>query len=245
MAGAADAARGAHREHAGRLDHQELRPAARARRDHHGRGRDAGGAQPHRPAGRRRSAEIRRVYSHPVALAQCERFLREHPEMEAVAAYDTAGSVKMIVGGRPARRGGHRRRRRRPGLGRPDPGGRDRERPPELHPFRRHHPPRSTRRRRPAPAPRPGEPKTSIVFRTAHRPGGLHQALAAFAERGVNLTKIESRPILGRPWEYSFYLDFLGDPADPAIGPGARRAARLGRERAHPGHLPARRDALT
>ena len=62
--------------------------------------------------------DIRRVYSHPVALAQCERFLREHPELEAVVAYDTAGSVKMIMEAGQPRRGGHRRRKRGPGLGR-------------------------------------------------------------------------------------------------------------------------------
>ena len=62
------------------------------------------------------------------------------------------------------------------------------------------------------------------MFRISHRPGGLHQALAAFAEEQVNLTKIESRPIPGRPWEYFFYLDFLGDPAE---APVARALDRL------------------
>jgi prephenate dehydratase len=160
--------------------------------------------------------QIRRVYSHPVALAQCERFLREHPQMEAVAAYDTAGSVKLMVeAGRrdEAAIAGEMAARAwraqimmagiesdpqnftrfvvitRPDHTPPTPGGRGVT----------------------------GELKTSLVFRTAHRPGGLHTALAAFAERSVNLTKIESRPIPGRPWEYSFYLDFIGDPADQPI----------------------------
>jgi prephenate dehydratase len=161
-------------------------------------------------------AQVRRVYSHPVALAQCERFLREHPEMEAVAAYDTAGSVKQIVeAGRPeeaAIAGEAAARTWRaeilvPGI---------ESDPQNFTRFvvitRPDHAPAEPTRRSGA-----GEPKTSIVFRTAHRPGGLHRALAAFAECGVNLTKLESRPILGRPWEYSFYLDFMGDPADRAI----------------------------
>jgi prephenate dehydratase len=161
-------------------------------------------------------AAIRRVYSHPVALAQCERFLREHSDMEAVAAYDTAGSVKMIME-----------------AGRPDQAaiagdGAARTWGAQILTSGIESDPQNfTRfvvvtRADALPPPRAGgatpvQPKTSIVFRTAHRPGGLHQALAAFAERGVNLTKIESRPILGRPWEYSFYLDFLGDAAEPAI----------------------------
>jgi prephenate dehydratase len=69
------------------------------------------------------------------------------------------------------------------------------------------------------------ERKTSIVFRIANKPGGLYRALAAFAEDHIDLTKIESRPIPGRPFEYSFYLDLLGDRAD---APVARALGRLG-----------------
>jgi prephenate dehydratase len=164
--------------------------------------------------------EIRRVHSHPAALAQCERFLREHPAMEAVAAYDTAGSVKMVV------EAGHRHEAAIAGADAAVAWGAEilaAEIESDPHNFTRFviviRPDQARPRELaadPTRAPRRSR-KTSLVFRTAHRPGGLHAALAAFAERGVNLTKIESRPIPGRPWEYSFYLDLLGDPAEPAV----------------------------
>jgi prephenate dehydratase len=165
-------------------------------------------------------AEIRRVYSHPVALAQCERFLREHPQIEAVAAYDTAGSVKQIM------EAGRREEAAIAGASaatvfaaaivlagiESNPQNFTRffvVTTPALAP--------GFAARTGQPEAVAGPPKTSLVFRTSHRPGGLHAALRAFAEESINLTKIESRPIPGRPFEYSFYLDLLGDPADARV----------------------------
>jgi prephenate dehydratase len=165
-------------------------------------------------------AEIRRVYSHPVALAQCERFLREHPSIEAVAAYDTAGSVKMVME-----------------AGRRDEAAIAAASAAEVYgatilvPGVESNPQNFTRFLIVARTDRAGavqsraaalanvanEIKTSVVLSIGHRPGGLYHALAAFADEGINLTKIESRPIPGKPFEYWFYLDFIGRPEQAPV----------------------------
>jgi prephenate dehydratase len=160
-------------------------------------------------------SQLRRVHSHPVALAQCERFLRANPQLEVCPAYDTAGSVKMIVDagtGEDAAIAGAtaaavygadvvvesiednpQNFTRFLLLCRPD-------RAAEI---------KTTVKN--------DQRKTSIVFRVANKPGGLFRSLAAFALRDIDLTKIESRPIEGRPWEYSFYLDLIGDQTEPHV----------------------------
>jgi prephenate dehydratase len=161
-------------------------------------------------------AEVKRVYSHPVALAQCERFLAAHPHLEVVSAYDTAGAVKMVVdrgrrdeaaiAGAPAAEaygarilvGGIESNTQNFTrffvLARPDHAA---ALPVTAEPGR--------------------ERKTSVVFHLDKRPGTLYRSLAGFAEADIDLTKIESRPIAGRPWEYSFYVDFIGDRTDPPV----------------------------
>lgn len=165
-------------------------------------------------------SDVRRVYSHPVALAQCEVYLRklriEVPALEVVPAYDTAGAVKLVVeNGRRDEAAiasriaasTYRAQILAAGI--------------ESNPqnFTRFFVMARPDRRIPLKVRGKGR-KTSIVFRTTNKPGALFHALEAFAKEKIDLTKIESRPIVGRPWEYSFYLDFLGDRNTP----GARKA---------------------
>lgn len=153
--------------------------------------------------------EITHVYSHPVALAQCQRFIAEH-RLDAVAAYDTAGSVKQMMDslGRNTAAIAGRWAAMLYGAEIVAAGIED-------------HPQNYTRFLLLGDAlttSADGRPmKTSILFRTRNRPGALYQALASFALRDVNLTKIESRPIIGKPWEYSFYVDVAGGTSDPSI----------------------------
>lgn len=156
-----------------------------------------------------RLADVRRVFSHPVALNQCLRFLAAHPEWERVPFYDTAGSVKMLVEERlkdaaaiasavSAEIYGARILRRSIED--------DRQNYTRFFLLRRaDQPPLALDER--------GKKhwKTSIVFSTRNQPGSLFRALSAFALRDLSLTKIESRPLRGRPWEYLFYVDFLGN----------------------------------
>ena len=158
-----------------------------------------------------RFADIRKVYSHPVALNQCLKFFARHRKLERVPFYDTAGSVKMVL------------EQRTPGAAAIASsvaagiyGGSILKRSIEddrrnftrfflLYPAKKF------------PPPQPGkEWKTSLVFTTRNTPGALFRGLAAFALRDLNLTKIESRPLRGKPWEYLFYLDFLGRVDSPA-----------------------------
>lgn len=152
-------------------------------------------------------ASIRRVASHAVALSQCRRFFAERPQLEAVVAYDTAGSVKDLLRDGPATQAAIASR-----LAARLYGGQ------VLMEGVEDDPQNYTRflvlARQPGPL--AAASKTSIVFSLRNVPGALHRALSAFAARGVDLAKIESRPLRGRPWEYAFYLDYLGDPRGAA-----------------------------
>ncbi|HEY1766822.1 MAG TPA: prephenate dehydratase [Terracidiphilus sp.] len=144
--------------------------------------------------------EIGRVFSHPVALAQCRRFLAAHPRMEAFAAYDTAGSVKQLVEQRDRRAAAIASTAAARYYG-----------AEILHANIEDNPENYTRfflvRRSPDARIDPEANKISIAFSVENRPGSLVAALAALSALGTNLTKIESRPVHGKPWQYVFYVD--------------------------------------
>ncbi|MCS6953422.1 MAG: prephenate dehydratase [Bryobacterales bacterium] len=171
-----------------------------------------------------RFRQIRRVYSHPVALNQCLKFFARNPQIEKVPFYDTAGSVKMlmenglrdaaaIASALAAEIYGARILRR------------------SIEDDRRNFTRFFLLRREEARPPRQRDAgrgwKTSLVFTTRNVPGALFRALSAFALRDVNLTKIESRPLRGRPWEYLFYLDFLGHVEEPRVQNALRHLGEL------------------
>ena len=163
-----------------------------------------------------RFSQIRRVFSHPVALNQCLDFFQKNPQIEKIPFYDTAGSVKMVMeegltdaaaiassvaseiyGARILRRSIES----------------DRQNFTRFFLLRT-----SAYARRHAVRPKPNTPwKTSLVFSTRNQAGALFRALSAFALRDLSLAKIESRPLRGKPWEYLFYVDFLGHVDSPQV----------------------------
>jgi prephenate dehydratase len=152
-----------------------------------------------------RLADVRRVLSHPIALEQCRKFFLAHPSVRPEAFYDTAGSVKHILesgardtaaiaGAQAASEYGGRVLAR----GIED----DKQNYTRFFLVRRA---RRVEKR---------AGKTSIAFALKNAPGALFKALSVFALRDIDLSKIESRPLRGRPWEYVFYVDYLrGDDA--------------------------------
>jgi prephenate dehydratase len=146
--------------------------------------------------------ELTRVFSHPVALDQCRDFFRRHRKIEAVPFYDTAGAVKHVVGNQLQHAAAIAGRQAAE-----EYGGRILQRGLEddKQNFTRFF--LITRNRRLL----PGANKTSLAFSLKNVPGVLFKALSVFALRDLDLCKIESRPVRGRPWEYNFYVDVLHD----------------------------------
>jgi prephenate dehydratase len=156
-------------------------------------------------------AEVRKVMSHPVALSQCRRFLAAHPELEVVPFYDTAGSVKHLMEAGLRDVAGIA-----PQLAAEEYGGEVVVAGVEDHAenYTRFH----LLRREDGSGGEAvdGADKMSLAFAIEHRPGTLVAALERLARAGVNLTKIESRPVPGSPWEYVFYVDVRFDSAEKA-----------------------------
>ena len=141
---------------------------------------------------------LKRVYSHPQALAQCEGFLRTLKGIDIIATYDTAGSAKMVADGKLEDAGAIASARAGQVFGLTALASSIQDFDDNVTRFlligRR-------------PLIEAVRDKTTIVFSLPNEPGSLFKALSAFALRGVDLTKLESRPIPGRPWEYLFYAD--------------------------------------
>jgi prephenate dehydratase len=152
---------------------------------------------------------IRRVYSHAVALAQCRRFIAAHHQMQAIAFYDTAGSVKQLAQ-----------------LGDLQVAGIASDAAAQYYDAHilaagiEDNPENFTRfflvRRKGEASNDPAANKVSIAFSVENRPGSLVAALSALSSMGTNLTKIESRPVHGKPWQYVFYVDYQIRSAEQA-----------------------------
>ena len=149
--------------------------------------------------------DVRQVYSHPVALAQCQRYFAKNPKIERITYYDTAGSVKMLAERQP-----------------PGAAAIASRIAAEVYNARilathlEDHRENYTRFFLLSKTARvsPKANKISIVFSTRNIPGALYKCLSVFALRDIDLTKMESRPLHGRPWEYFFYIDFVGNIHD-------------------------------
>ena len=163
-------------------------------------------------------SEVRKALSHPVALAQCVKFFRQHPQIQPVSVYDTAGAVEIVT---------------RQGLR--DSAAIATRRAAEVYggvvlaEAIQDHRENYTRFLLITPSAAPETPstsasgyKTTVVFSVGNAPGALYHSLRPFAERRIDLAKIESRPLRGSPFEYLFYLDLIGRadsaPISDALG---------------------------
>ena len=152
--------------------------------------------------------QIKRVLSHPQALAQSDAYLRALG-VEIVAAYDTAGSAKLIreenmygVAAVASARAAELYQLEILASG--------------IQTIKDNFTRFIVVNRQPGKAPA-GQAKTMLMLATAHQPGALYRALGEFASRNINMLKLESRPSREKPWEYIFYLDIEGSPQQQPV----------------------------
>ena len=176
--------------------------------------------------------QIRTVLSHPVALNQCRKFLAEFTQARALPFYDTAGSVKHIM-----QEGLRDTAGLAPELAAEEYGANILLRGVEDHAknVTRFH---LIRRADDSDLAETQPDKVSVAFALEHSPGTLVKALQILASAGVNLTRIESRPVPGQPWEYVFFVEFRfpdaasADAALDALRSETRMVRELGRYKA-------------
>jgi prephenate dehydratase len=150
--------------------------------------------------------DVRKALSHPVALAQCEQFFRQHPQIQPVPVYDTAGAVEIVMNEGSRDSAAVATRRAATVYGGEVLAEAIQDHLENYTRFLLIAPPDSPEREE-QPA---SEYKTTIVFSVGNLPGALYHSLRPFAERRIDLAKIESRPLRGSPFEYLFYLDLTG-----------------------------------
>jgi len=182
-----------------------------------------------------RLADLRRVLSHPIALAQCRRFFKEHPAIQPQPFYDTAGSIKQVMEQRDPTVAGIASSQAAAEFGGEilRSGIED-----NAENFTRFHVVRRTADRGKSWQVESDANKISLAFALENQPGTLVKALEKLSAAGADLTKIESRPVPGRPWEYIFYVDVryadpgVADRALAALQTHCPRVKELGRYRA-------------
>lgn len=151
---------------------------------------------------------VRKVYSHPEALSQCQKFFAQHPSIQPIAYQDTAASVELVKKG-----------------GDPSVAALASSRAAEYYGMEsllRNVQDSDTNMTRflcvtAHEEQHPEADKISMMLVLKHEPGALYEALGALAAEQINVMKLESRPIIGHPFQYLFYIDFTGNIADPRV----------------------------
>jgi prephenate dehydratase len=155
-------------------------------------------------------ADVRKALSHPVALDQCIKFFRQHPQIQRVPAYDTAGAVETVVRKGERDSAAIATKRAAQVYGGVVLAEAIQDHLENYTRFLLITPSNSTAPPPAASSTSGSDYKTTIVFSVGNNPGALYKSLRPFAERKIDLSKIESRPLRGSPFEYLFYLDLIG-----------------------------------